>query len=382
MNTYQPIHLRNARLLNLAVYLSLVMLIGVGFVQIVDPLRRLLVILFCLAFGLIHHLGFPAIKEQWQARLFIGGQMVVVTALGLVTGSSDPFNFPFYFLSIQATLLFPLRTAIGWIVAFFLIGCLNVIGQTGRIGPIYLLFYPAVYTFVGLYGYTLRQVEVARQENERLLAELRSTQAQLHELAVSEERNRLARDLHDSAKQQAFALSAQLDAVRSLFARDPAAAEQRLQQAEQLADQLRQELAAMIADLRPPALGQQGLATALRQYAEEWGRQHGIATTVQSAAKQTLPLTIEGPLYRIAQEALANVARHSQAQQVEISLSYTSCQMTLTIRDNGCGFDPTQSTLGVGLQSMRERASTLPDGRLTLTSAPGQGTSIVVECRP
>jgi NarL family two-component system sensor histidine kinase LiaS len=215
-----------------------------------------------------------------------------------------------------------------------------------------------------------------------LVNELRSAQQQLRDLAVAEERNRLARDLHDSTKQQAFALSAQLDAVHSLMGRDLPAAERHLQQAEQLADSLRQELSTMISDLRPPALGQQSLAGALRAYVAEWAQHSQIAATVHVEGERTLPLTVEQGLLRIAQEALANTARHSQAQRAELRLTYTPEQVTLTIHDDGRGFDPQQVTAGVGLHSMRERASMLAQGVLTFHSAPGGGTDVTVQCCP
>src|SRR5690606_545299 len=121
-----------------------------------------------------------------------------------------------------------------------------------------------------------------------------------------EERNRLARDLHDSAKQRAFALSAQLDAVRSLLPRDPAAAEVHLQRAEQVADNLRQELANLIEQLRPPEMEQGGLPAALRRYGAEWSLQSSVALEVQVSGERPLPPEVEQALFRIAQEALAN----------------------------------------------------------------------------
>jgi NarL family two-component system sensor histidine kinase LiaS len=186
--------------------------------------------------------------------------------------------------------------------------------------------------------------------------------------------------LHDSTKQQAFALSAQLDAVHSLIGRDLPAAERHLQQAERLADTLRQELATMILDLRPPALGQQNLVGALRSYATEWAQHSLITTTVDVEGERALSLEVERALFRIAQEALANVARHSQAQSAELQLVYTTEHVTLTIYDDGQGFDPDQVMAGVGLHSMRERASLLSQGVLTFSSTPGNGTRVVVQC--
>jgi NarL family two-component system sensor histidine kinase LiaS len=277
-------------------------------------------------------------------------------------------------------LLLPPRLAIGWIVAFFAGGALLYAVQQGQIGAIYFLFYAAAYTFCAVFGYTLRQAEAARRQNEQLLVELRQTQDRLQALAVAEERNRMARDLHDSTKQQAFALAAQLDAVRSLMPRDPALAQEHLHQAVAIADNLRQELAAMILDLRPPRLVSVGLSQLINNYTKDWSRQNAIPVTTTIEGEGSLLAASEEALFRIAQEALANVARHSQATSVDLRLIYLPQQVTLTIQDDGCGFDPYQSSPGLGQQTMRERAAALPHGSLKINSKPGCGATVTVRC--
>jgi NarL family two-component system sensor histidine kinase LiaS len=195
------------------------------------------------------------------------------------------------------------------------------------------------------------------------------------ELAMVEERNRLARELHDSAKQQAFAAAAQVSGVRTLLKRDPEAAEAHLEEAERLIYELRQELTSLILELRPAALGDKGLASALRDYAADWSRQNEIACNVRIQGERFLPLEVEQPLFRITQEALANAARHSGAKAVEIALSYANGDVSLTISDDGDGFDVGSSHKGYGLKSMRERVDSL-GGALSIDSELGQGTSI------
>jgi NarL family two-component system sensor histidine kinase LiaS len=199
------------------------------------------------------------------------------------------------------------------------------------------------------------------------------------ELSVMEERNRLARDLHDSAKQQAFAASAQLGAARALWHQDPAAAEVHLHEAELLVDQVRQELTYLIQELRPPAFKGAGLGTVLRDYALDWGEQNGIPVSVLIRCDRELAVESEQTLFRIAQEALANVARHSQASHVEVVLEYAPSLATLSISDDGRGFDPQNRGGGLGLRSMRERAEML-SGQLTVSSRPGRGTRVTVTC--
>jgi NarL family two-component system sensor histidine kinase LiaS len=195
------------------------------------------------------------------------------------------------------------------------------------------------------------------------------------ELAIVEERNRLARDLHDSVKQQAFAAAAQLSAVKALLKRDPQAAEPHVLEAERLMYELRQELTLLIQELRPVALQGKGLAPAVREVAADWSRQTGIELEVRVQGERSLPLDVEQAAFRIVQEALANVARHSQAHRAEIDLIYTGLDVTCTIRDDGIGFDPDSARDGFGLRSMQERANAL-GSTLEVESVAGEGTCL------
>lgn len=195
------------------------------------------------------------------------------------------------------------------------------------------------------------------------------------QLAVMEERNRLARDLHDSAKQKAFAALAQLGAANGLLKHAPERVAAHLGEAESLVYDVLQELNILIQEMHPVVLRERGLVVALRDYIFEWSHQSEIAVDFKIEGAATLPLKVEQSLYRIAQEALANVSRHSQAQQVEIQLAYCDDCVRLTISDNGCGFDPETTPLGLGLRSMQERAE-MASGELKIDSTLDSGTSI------
>jgi signal transduction histidine kinase len=194
---------------------------------------------------------------------------------------------------------------------------------------------------------------------------------------VVEERNRLARDLHDSAKQQAFAASAQLGAARALLPLDGDQALAHLQEAERLVNQVRQELSVLIHELRPPALRESGLASGLTEYARDWAELNDCEIELSVEDSRLLCADVEESLFRVAQEALANVARHSCATRVLVALKFGPEQVFLTVQDNGCGFDfdAHAGNLGVGLSSMRERAQ-LVGGCLSVSSASGAGTTI------
>lgn len=202
------------------------------------------------------------------------------------------------------------------------------------------------------------------------------------ELAAMEERNRLARDLHDSVKQQVFATVMQVGAARALLPENPTAAQTHLTEAEHLAHQAQQELTTLIQELRPAALAGKGLATALRDYVADWSQRTNIAAEVRVRGERPLTLTMEQTLFRVAQEALTNVTRHSQATTTEVDLAWQGDEVTLTISDDGQGFNikATNNGQGLGLQSMRERIETL-GGYLTVESKPGAGTRITARCK-
>jgi NarL family two-component system sensor histidine kinase LiaS len=199
------------------------------------------------------------------------------------------------------------------------------------------------------------------------------------QLATLEERNRLARDLHDSVKQQIFAISMQVGAVKVLLNRDPDAAKKRLDETDVLVRQAQQELTTLIKELRPVALEGKGLVEAIHELMTQWMQQTGILVKLQVEGQQTLPLTVEEALFRVVQEALSNVARHSKATLVQMKLSMTENTVTLTLDDNGQGFDSTQQREGVGLLSMRERMKAL-GGDVRVESSPSKGTHVVAYC--
>lgn len=197
------------------------------------------------------------------------------------------------------------------------------------------------------------------------------------EMAVSEERNRLARDLHDSAKQQALAASFELGTALTLYDRDPAGAKSHLQEADALVDSVRKELTNLVEELRPPSLGGQDLTLLLREHALDWSHRSGIQVDLSlEEDAQPSPAACE-TLFRIAQEALANIARHSSARHASLSLEAGDQVLTLTIRDDGRGFDTRVPHGGLGLHTMQERAEA-SGGTLTVESTPGQGTQVRV----
>lgn len=216
--------------------------------------------------------------------------------------------------------------------------------------------------------------QLGRHLNQ-MAAQLETLLADRQALATLEERNRLARDLHDSVKQQTFAVSMNLGAVQELWERDPVAARQRLDTAASIAHQSQAELTALIQTLRPVQLEGKGLAQALNEHILSWERQTGIKVDIQINITGPFPLSVEQTLFRVTQEALSNVAKHSQASHLMLALRQSTDNLELEINDNGHGFDLHQPASGMGLTSMHERLHALA-GSLEIESTP-QGTRLL-----
>ena len=199
-------------------------------------------------------------------------------------------------------------------------------------------------------------------------------------LAKSDERNRLARELHDTVKQNVFAAAMQIAAARKLMPPEATKADARLAEAEKITQQVRRELTEILLELRPSESRNVGLAVTLREYLDEWIKRTGIAASVEC---ENIPLApvVASAMLRVAQEALANIARHSDTRLVSVSLRRLGAdRVVLTIEDNGRGFDIDRTTSGMGLRNMRERSEALPDGKFEIESSHEHGTRVQVSC--
>jgi PAS domain S-box-containing protein len=206
-------------------------------------------------------------------------------------------------------------------------------------------------------------------ENARLYAQARR-------LAALEERQRLARELHDSVSQALYGIGLGARTARTLLDRDPAQAVEPIDYVLSLADASLAEMRALIFELRPDSLQREGLVAALSRLATSLRARYELEVNTALSAEPALDEEAKEALYRIAQEALNNIARHAEAKRVDISLKEIEGEVLLEVRDDGVGFEPEAEYPGhMGLSSMRERAVRL-GGRLELESAPGQGTRL------
>ncbi|QBD78161.1 HAMP domain-containing protein [Ktedonosporobacter rubrisoli] len=197
------------------------------------------------------------------------------------------------------------------------------------------------------------------------------------ELATSQERERMARELHDSVKQQVFALYMQIKGAKAMLLKQRDGLLPRLEQAETLLQQVQEDLAGLIYELRPAGLARKTFSQALQDQLEQWSQQTGIEASFQGDEALSLPPAQEDALYRLLQEALSNIARHSAASCVAVKLEKLPDKHCLVISDNGQGFDLASRTgKGLGLLSMRERLEPFGGG-LHIQSTPPKGTTVI-----
>jgi len=233
---------------------------------------------------------------------------------------------------------------------------------------------------------------LAKPFNPILLhARIRASLASLHEermhtlreqyaqvtAAQEEERQRIARELHDGLGPDLASLNLRLLTIRRLLEREdhPTAGEIQ-EMAEQTQASIR-DIRRLIQDLRPVALDELGLVPALREHLARCEQEHGLPLEFVAREGERLPASIETALFRIVQEAVNNVFRHAGARHVSVTLIREPHQVRLCIADDGQGFDPqrSRSSKHVGLWSMRERVEQL-GGRFEVRSTPGQGTTV------
>ncbi len=204
---------------------------------------------------------------------------------------------------------------------------------------------------------------------------------QAQELAVVQERNRLARDLHDSVMQSLYGMTMYSEAAaRQLESGQPITTAAHLREIRRTAQESLREMRLLIFELRPSILKREGLIVALQSRLEAVEERVGMETILHVDPGIQLDPETEQELYRVAQEALNNALKHAQARQIVVRLNQSQGAITLEIVDDGVGFDQNSAWEqgGFGLRGMRERVARL-GGVFTIQSAPGQGTSIKVE---
>jgi signal transduction histidine kinase len=338
--------------------------------------------------------------SRWRAVLYLGVQSVLVIGLILAPPHFDFFPLLFIPLSLSAVELLGRRWGFMWITAFVLImlwqyviaasflNRINAIDEST--GLAMTILFGAMCFLVGQIVYTRRQAEQARAHNQRLLAELQVAHrqlqdqaAQLEELAVAHERSRLARELHDSVTQTVFSMTLAVQTAQVLLAKDVGKVAAQIDRVIELARNASREIQAIVKQLRPASIAEQGLAAALRDYLAERAARDGLIANLDVQSEAQWPENVTLGLYRIAQEAVNNVIKHAGTREVTIRLSLRDKPACIEVIDQGAGFvvDAIAPQRGhLGLASMAERAREF-GWALTIDSMPGQGTCVKVQER-
>jgi signal transduction histidine kinase len=328
-------------------------------------------------------------RFSWYRQPYFVVQAVIILILMALTDELDYFAVLFIPLSTQAMLVLPRRRAYRWTGGFIVVLANGLLATQDWPKSISLaLLYVAALLFVTSYASVTHRAEMASAESQRLLTELedayRRLESYAHQaeaLAIVEERNRLARDLHDSVTQALYGLTLSAEAAaRQLTAGQIETATDQLRDIRETARSALQEMRLLIFELRPPVLEDEGLAAALQARLQAVEGRVGLATTLAVEGDGRLPPQMESELDRITQEALNNALKHAQARQIAVQLCHDERTVALEIADDGVGFDPeaNSSRGGLGLRGMAERAARL-GGRLAVESRPGHGTRVRVE---
>ncbi|MEW6717776.1 MAG: sensor histidine kinase [Chloroflexota bacterium] len=350
-----------------------------------------------VAVGLIFIFGFLMFVHHQLPEQFLGMsptaymvmQTIVVAALLLFTPHNLIFIILFFILSVESVRFQPSFKGYFWTVAFSLITAIALIATAGLREALYIIpIYIGAYVFFAIFAATTIRAESAREESQALLEELKIAHqklqtyaARVEDLTVVEERNRLAREMHDTLGHWLTVAAVQLEGVQRLITTDP---ERALQMTGIARSQVRQalgELRRTVATLREPLEVDLSLPNAIKRLAKVFEQATDIR--VEMAFDHNLPdLPDEYRIafYRAAQEALTNVQRHAQAKLVSVRLRLDEEQVKLIVNDDGIGLQPDTLQEGFGLRGLQERADHL-GGEVRL-EAKADGGAQLCFCLP
>lgn len=330
----------------------------------------------------------PAVNVDLRP-LYLLLQAAIITGLLLNRPTQDFFALLFIPISLSAVLYYG-KGGFLWIAAFTLALTVPLVtsGSGWLLGAVMALNYGGLCFLFGGYAYQVRKAEAARRETQRMFGELQVAHGQLREhagqkeeLAAEQERNRLARDLHDSVTQTVFSMNLTVQTARLLLERDIDRVAGPLQRLEELSAGAMSEIQALVSSLRPAAAVAEDLAAALRHLAAELRSRDGLQVTLDVVGDRKLAEPVVAGLYLITQEALTNVTKHAGVSEATVRLRLADGDACLEVEDRGRGFSTGAGATEqghLGLAGMAERARELGWG-LTVRSQTGRGTRIRVE---
>ena len=330
-------------------------------------------------------------RNRFLGHLYLFVQTAIICTFALITPNADFWTVLFLSPILHVMRYFPQRTGF-LIVGIFgvMMAILLLLGPGPKV-VLPLIFINVVSAFfIAAFVAIVREAETSNEELRKQQLKLQVAHRQLQtyttqaeELAVLRERNRLARDLHDSVTQSLYAVTLYADAVvRLLSSGQVDSAAGNVRKLRRTARDALGEMRLLIYELRPPILEQEGLVAAIETRLKAVEGRSGLEVQLNVEKEFTLPPGVQGGLYRIAQEALNNILKHARARNVTVSLRLAEDdkRVILEIADDGIGFDPAavRERGGMGLRGMAERAEQL-GGQLRIESEPGAGTIVQVQ---
>jgi signal transduction histidine kinase len=332
-------------------------------------------------------------RLPWYPYLYLLLQSGLTLALLFLVPGMDFLPALFLPLSFQAVMFFKRRWGFVWIGAFTLaMAWPLLLGWNWQLpGLASVLINGGASFLVGGIAHMIQRTDQARRENQRLLQELETAYrqlqeyaAQVEELAAAQERSRLARELHDSVTQTLFSMNLTVQGAQVLAGKGPDRVAEQLDRLQELARSAAGEIQVLVGQLRPRLVAEDGLVAALRQLAAERERRDGLKIRLEitggTGEKDLSGAAVQG-LYRIAQEALNNVAKHAGTCEAVLRLNLESRPRYLEVEDYGSGFElhrPARSLDHIGLPGMADRAREL-GWAFQIDSQPGRGTRIRAE---
>ena len=329
----------------------------------------------------------PALSRRIRAWFTVNVvlQAAVIAVALTLSDSSDFFAILLAVPSMQATMRWPVRRAAVLIGLFAVLTGLCLVAQYGAIqAATFAAIYAGADVFLAAYALTTKRATEARLRNEALADDLRRANGRLADyaaraerLAGARERQRLARDLHDSVTQTLFSMTLTARSALLLLQRTPEKVTPQLDQLDELARSALLEMDALSATLPSPPAGEE-LPVALAGHLRERERQDGIAVALEVEGSGRPSPAEAAALLGIVQEALNNVAKHAGTSAATVSLRLRR-PFRLEVEDRGRGFDPERvNDRGLGLDGMRERAAEI-GWMLAVVSSPGAGTRVAAE---
>ena len=378
-------NLDQTRLLKIPMIVVMVAVAIAGLLDMTVPSERITAAILLAVFAIV--LFTPFMWKGKEIYVHVGLAVLSALAAGLLSLHRGWSFFPilFFLLSPVAIMSLPIKAGVVWIGIFTIITGTILYLVNGLIGLALLLPYFAGYVFFGIFGWVTLRAEKNRLHTEQLLTELQAAHQQLQEyadrmeeLVISQERNRIAREMHDTLGHRLTIAAVQLEAAQRLIPADPKRAVTIVGTVREQVKEGLNELRRTVAMLRASIEEDMPLNKALIRLVDQVQQATSLVIHANlDECPQDLSLPQRQAIYRTAQEALTNIQRHAKASEAWLQLTTRNDMVELLISDNGVGFAEEQAKSGFGLLGLKERAE-LQGGDFYINKRAGGGTQVAV----